>query len=101
MPLFDTDPIDGLKADLSAALLGKGAENEREIQQIFRVAVTAADSAAEKELKAAAVKLCGRSRMKEVEHEAKGRAWQVYNEKLSKYPWMKTIQGYRDSMELV
>mmetsp|Transcript_64893 Transcript_64893/g.120751 ORF Transcript_64893/g.120751 Transcript_64893/m.120751 type:complete len:863 (-) Transcript_64893:164-2752(-) len=95
MPSFTQDPSAQLHSDLRASQASREIENEREIMQLFKAAVNAADEAVEAELKANAHALMGKSRLKELRTLVESRCWQAFDEPLQLHGWVKTGHHYK------
>jgi len=101
MPIFTQDPVAQLRADVRALVGARANENEREIQQLLKVAEAAAAEAVQGELKANSDRLAGRARMQEVEKAAARRCMEAFEGQLSRYPWMHNAAHYRSTQALV
>merc|ERR1719473_2296648 len=102
MPAFSTDPPAQLAADLRTHLQARALENEREIQQVFKTAVTAADEAVDRELRGRGQKMYGRSGIAELRRQVGSVCWAAYDQRLAKYsPWVQATTHYRTNRALV
>jgi len=101
MPVFDQEPAQRLNNDLKTLQGMRELENEREIVQHFKVAVTAADEAVERELKLQTNALYSKSRMKELQRDVSIKCWQAFDENLKRYKWMKNLPHYKTHKDQV
>lgn len=101
MPAFNQDPAAQLAGDLRTLQGTRELENEREIMQVFKAAVAAADEAVEAELKSSTNRLVGKARMKELMKVVERRCWAAFDEVLVKRKWMMLLHHYRTHKALV
>lgn len=101
MPDFAPDPATQLASDLNAQLGMRILENERSVQQLFKLAVTAADETIARELKAPGPALLSKARLKEIRKAVEQRYWQVFEDRLAGYSWSKSVSHYRASRALL
>jgi len=101
MPVFSKDPPSHLEVDLQARVASRLFDNDRDIQEVFKIAVNAADNAAEAELKLNVVKLMGNAALIDLRKVVQLKSWQAFDEKLSNYQWMMKIPHYKANCALV
>jgi len=101
MPKFSLDPKTALTNDLRIALGARELDNEREISQFFKAAVSAADEAVEQELKVTENKLLGKEQMKLLQASVENRCWQAFDDKLKNHKWMMLLGHYKTHKAVV
>lgn len=101
LPAFTPDPVTQLAGDLRAQLGARSMENERAIQQLFKVAVSVVEEAIVHELSSSSGTLLSKARMAEVRKSAEKRSWETLDNQLSDHPWAKSVPHYRSSRALV
>jgi hypothetical protein len=101
MPAFGQEPAAQLAGDLRALQGTRELENEREIMQFFKAAVTSADEVVENELKSSSNQLVGKARMKELLKLVELKCWSAFDEVLVRHKWMMLLSHYRSHKSLV
>lgn len=103
MPDFSPDPVAQLASDLRARMGARSLENERAVQSLFKQALTAADAAVARELKALGDMgdLLGRERLVALRRLVETRCWQAFEDQLAGAPWSKRVAHYKAHRALV
>jgi len=101
MPAFSPEPATQLGADLKAQLGMRSLENERAVQQLFKLAMAASDDAVTRTLQTSSEGLLSRAKLGELRKVAKERCWQVFEERLAAHSWASSVSHYKTSKALV
>lgn len=101
MPSFAPDPVTQLATDLRAQLGARNHENERAVQQMFKVAIGVVDDGIIRDLSEHSGTLINKARMQEIGKIVESRCWRMFDDQLSDYAWSKGVSHYKLNKALV
>jgi len=101
MPNLVEDPVNHLTSALTAKLVARQFENERQTQTLFKKAVDAADYTVSRELNQSSDRLYTKRQVSEISNELEKRCKHILHEHLSKYAWAESSPHYRTNRALL